>query len=88
MERHALPRARPHPQSQPAPDADEACDFYFVPDVDNFIRPCALRELVALDLPIVAPLLRSISPGAFYSNYHAEVDANGYYASATSITGF
>jgi glycosyltransferase involved in cell wall biosynthesis len=55
------------------------CKFYFVSDVDNFIRPCTLRELIALDLPIVSPLLRSISPGAFYSNYHAEIDANGYY---------
>jgi tetratricopeptide (TPR) repeat protein len=55
------------------------CDFYFVSDVDNFIRPCTLRELVALNLPMVAPFLRSIAPGSFYSNYHAEIDANGYY---------
>jgi hypothetical protein len=55
------------------------CQFYFVSDVDNFIRPCTLRELVALNLPIVAPLLRSIIPGQFYSNYHAEIDKNGYY---------
>ena len=55
------------------------CDFYFVADVDNFIRAATLRELVALDLPIAAPLLRSIAPGRFYSNYHAEIDANGYY---------
>ena len=55
------------------------CDFYFVADVDNFIRPATLRELVALDLPIAAPLLRSIAPEQFYSNYHAEIDANGYY---------
>ncbi|WP_246678530.1 glycosyltransferase family 2 protein [Mesorhizobium sp. B2-4-17] len=55
------------------------CDFYFVVDVDNFVRPATLRELVALDVPIVAPLLRSISPGQYYSNYHAEIDANGYY---------
>ena len=55
------------------------CAFYFVADVDNFIRPATLRELVALDLPIVGPLLRSIVPGAFYSNYHAEVTAAGYY---------
>ena len=55
------------------------CDYYFVADVDNFIRPATLRELVALDLPIAAPLLRSIAPGQFYSNYHAEIDANGYY---------
>ena len=52
------------------------CDFYFVADVDNFIRPCTLRELVSPDLPIVAPLLRSIAPGKFYSNYHAEIDAD------------
>ena len=58
---------------------EHKCDFYFVVDVDNFVRPATLRELVALDLPIVAPLLRSISPGQYYSNYHAEVDANGYY---------
>jgi hypothetical protein len=55
------------------------CDFYFVADVDNFIRSCTLRELVALDLPIVAPMLRAMDPGDFYSNYHAEIDANGYY---------
>jgi GR25 family glycosyltransferase involved in LPS biosynthesis/glycosyltransferase involved in cell wall biosynthesis len=55
------------------------CDFYFVADCDNFIRPCTLRELVALNLPIVAPFLRAIAPGAFYSNYHAEIDDNGYY---------
>jgi GR25 family glycosyltransferase involved in LPS biosynthesis len=55
------------------------CDYYFVADVDNFIRPATLRELVALDLPIVAPFLRTIAPGQFYSNLHAEIDANGYY---------
>lgn len=56
------------------------CDFYFTADVDNFVRPCTLRELVALDLPIVSPFLRSVEQGSFYSNYHAEIDANGYYA--------
>jgi hypothetical protein len=55
------------------------CDFYFVTDTDNFIRPATLRELVALDLPIAAPFLRSIAPERFYSNYHAEIDANGYF---------
>jgi hypothetical protein len=58
---------------------DLGCDFYFVADVDNFIRPATLRELLALDLPIVSPLLRSIDPTQFYSNFHAEVDATGYY---------
>jgi glycosyltransferase involved in cell wall biosynthesis len=56
------------------------CQFYFVADVDNFVRPCALRELVALNLPIVAPFLRSAGATQLYSNYHSEVDANGYYS--------
>lgn len=55
------------------------CDYYFTADVDNFIRPCTLRELVALNLPIAAPFLRSIDPKNIYSNYHAEVTATGYY---------
>jgi hypothetical protein len=59
--------------------AAHGCDFYFVADVDNFIRPCTLRELVALNLPIVAPLLRSVVAERLYANYHAEIDANGYY---------
>ena len=56
------------------------CDFYFCCDVDNFIRPDTLKSLVALNLPVVAPFLRSIEPERYYSNFHAEVDANGYYA--------
>ncbi len=55
------------------------CDFYFVADVDNFVSPSTLRELVALNVPIVAPFLRSLGSRYLYSNYHAEVDANGYY---------
>ena len=58
---------------------DHDCDFYFVVDADNFVRPMTLRELVALDLPIVAPLLRLTVAQDPYSNYHAAIDANGYY---------
>jgi hypothetical protein len=47
-------------------------------NVDGFVRPCTLCELVALNLPTAAPLLRSIGFGKFYSNYHAEMDAQGY----------
>lgn len=56
------------------------CDFYFVCDVDNFIAPNVLRELVALNLPIVSPFLRSLAAERYYSNYHAAVDTNGYYS--------
>lgn len=61
---------------------ERACDYYFVCDVDNFIRPDTLRELVSLGLPIVAPFLRSIEPRKYYSNYHAEIDVEGYYVDA------
>lgn len=55
------------------------CAYYFVADLDNFLRPCTLRELVAANLPIVAPFLRHADPASYYSNYHADVDRNGYY---------
>jgi hypothetical protein len=55
------------------------CEFYFVADVGNFVRSCTLRDLVALNMPIVAPFLRSMGPGDLYSNYHAAIDVNGYY---------
>ncbi len=58
---------------------EHACDFYFTADVDNFLRPCTLKELAALALPIVAPLLRSVDPNSRYSNYHADIDGNGYF---------
>lgn len=55
------------------------CEFYFVCDVDNFIRPFTLTELVNLNLSIVSPLLRAVSANDPYSNYHADIDAGGYY---------
>jgi glycosyltransferase involved in cell wall biosynthesis len=74
---------------------EHGCAYYFTADVDNFIRPCTLRELVALALPIVAPLLRSVFDqnashsnsdadvdeykNSRYSNYHADIDSNGYF---------
>ena len=58
---------------------EHRCDFYFTVDVDNFIRPCTLNELVALNLPIVAPLLRSVDERSLYSNCHADIDNGGYY---------
>jgi FkbM family methyltransferase len=61
---------------------DAACDFYFVVDVDNFVRPNTLRDLAALNLPIVGPLLRHEAPENPYSNYHHEIDANGYFAAS------
>lgn len=56
---------------------------YFVVDCDNFIKPHTLEKLVQTDLPIVAPLLTTAEPN-LYSNYHAAIDANGYYAYSTA----
>jgi len=43
------------------------------------MHPCTLREMVALKLPIVAPLLRVTDPNGYYSNFFAEIDLNGFY---------
>ena len=56
------------------------CDFYFVCDADNFIRSGTLKELVALNLPIVAPFLRVTNPTHAYSNFFAKTDAAGFFA--------
>jgi hypothetical protein len=58
---------------------ERGCQFYFTADADNFIRPDTLKSLVALNLPVVAPLLRMVSPQDPYSNFHAAIDEDGYY---------
>lgn len=55
------------------------CEYYFTADCDNFLLPHTLRTLVALQLPIVAPLLQSDQPRTGYSNFHYAVDAAGYF---------
>lgn len=56
------------------------CECYFVADIDNFLRPATLRELVATRLPIVSPFLRSALDTSYYSNYHADVNLDGYFS--------
>lgn len=56
--------------------AHEHNSHYFVCDCDNFIVPETLEMLYKTNLPIVAPLLHSADT---YSNYHADIDENGYY---------
>jgi glycosyltransferase involved in cell wall biosynthesis len=55
------------------------CNFYFVCDTNNLIRACTLRELVSLNLPIAAPMLRAAGKSISYSNFHAEITSDGYY---------
>ena len=57
------------------------CDYYFVVDCDNFITPCTLKELIAKDKPIIAPLLKPIpEKDDCYSNYFCAINADGYYS--------
>lgn len=58
---------------------ENRCDYYFVADVDNFIRPNTLKELISARVAIVAPLLKSTPVGRLYSNFHEQVDARGYF---------
>jgi hypothetical protein len=59
---------------------DEKCDYYFVVDCDNFIKPFTLKVLMEKNKPIIAPMLKSIpNPRDSYSNYFCEIDKNGYY---------
>lgn len=60
---------------------------YFVVDCDNFLKPWVLEKMVRCNLEVVSPLL-VIPPhyrvsgrehGPMYSNFHFEIDSNGYY---------
>jgi tetratricopeptide (TPR) repeat protein len=58
----------------------KGCDYYFVVDCDNFITPCTLKELIAKDKPIIAPMLRPIpEKDDLYSNYFSAVNEEGYW---------
>jgi len=54
---------------------------YFVADCDNFITPTTIEKMMSTNLPIVAPLLKVTYPSC-YSNYHAAIDQNGYFANS------
>jgi GR25 family glycosyltransferase involved in LPS biosynthesis len=55
-------------------------DFYWVVDVDNFIKPHTLSKMVSHNLPVVAPFLKCADTDSpAYSNYHFVTDARGYY---------
>jgi len=55
------------------------CDFCFITEANNLLKASTLRALVTLNLPIAAPFLRSADPTLYYANFHAEIDANGFY---------
>ena len=51
---------------------------YFVADQNVVLHPLALRRLQGYGLDVVAPML--IADGV-YSNFHADIDGNGYFKS-------
>jgi hypothetical protein len=57
----------------------EKHSHYFVADCDNFIKPEVIETLINSKKPIIAPFLRT--GNSYYSNYHAAIDKNGYFAS-------
>jgi Glycosyl transferase family 2 len=55
-------------------------DFYWVVDVDNFVKPHTLSTMVSHNLPVVAPMLGSADPEQpAYSNYHLLANVRGYF---------
>lgn len=59
--------------------AHQQPSHYFVADCDNFIVPKTIETMVETNLPIVAPLLM-VADDHPYSNFHAAINRNGYYA--------
>jgi hypothetical protein len=64
--------------------AREHKSHYFVMDCDNFIKPHTLETLIQTKLPIVAPFL--VTGEGRYSNYHAAINQDGYYADCAIYT--
>lgn len=58
---------------------ENSFDYYFVSDVDNFVSSKVLTELVKLQLPVVAPYLRTApgDPLYRYSNFHEQIGPIG-----------
>jgi glycosyltransferase involved in cell wall biosynthesis len=50
---------------------------YMVVDVDNFIAPNTIKQMVSTNLPVVGPLLRR--PGFLYANFHNRCTSDGYF---------
>lgn len=49
---------------------------YFVSDLDNFVIPSTLQNMVESGLPVVAPMLRT--PFSRYANFFNRADPDGY----------
>jgi SAM-dependent methyltransferase len=62
-------------------------DYLFICDVDNFIIPSTLKNLVGLGLPIVAPLLRFDTAENLESNFWPATDSSGLWFNENQFYG-
>jgi hypothetical protein len=65
----------------------DSCDFalsegadYFIADADNICLPNTISTIRSRGVDVIAPYLRVIRDGEYYSNYHKATDENGYFA--------
>lgn len=49
---------------------------YFIADIDNFIKPNLIEELLKTNMPVIGPLLGV--PNHNYANFHHQTDEAGY----------
>ena len=56
------------------------CDYCFIIESDAFIAPYTLKMLVAMNRPIITPLLRPVpDSNTSFRNFFADVSPQGYY---------
>lgn len=56
---------------------------YFTADADNLIDIDTISSIRSTNLPVVSPLLQCSVETSMYSNFHTDVDANGYFQQDT-----
>ena len=50
---------------------EKSCDFYFTCDIDNYIMPYTLNNLVSANVPVISPLIK-------YADDHMEINESEY----------
>jgi hypothetical protein len=66
---------------------ENGVDYLFLCDVDNFIVPSTLKNLVNLNLPIVAPLIRFDTANNLESNFWTATDSSGLWFNSDEFYG-
>jgi hypothetical protein len=61
---------------------------YFIADCDNIIMPYTIAMLRSVNIPVIAPLLKTANPTSLYANYHSDIDENGYLKDCPNYSKF